>query len=151
MIFELTRCDCQAFHFDIASPFIHNFPPRWAAGYLNNATVQADLGVPLNFTGFSAVVAQEFEASGDFMKGDGLAILGQMLDRGVKVSLLYGDRDYQCNCELSPLDTCLGTTNFKLQGSAVKLLVSPSTPASRQRLETQDTPSWQQTLRTLVD
>jgi hypothetical protein len=44
-------------------------------------------------------VAQEFEASGDFLKGNGLAILGQMLDRGVKVSLLYGDRDYQCNCE----------------------------------------------------
>ncbi|KAH0282290.1 alpha/beta-hydrolase [Aureobasidium namibiae CBS 147.97] len=87
----------DAFHFDIASPFIHNFPPRWAAGYLNNATVQADLGVPLNFTGFSAVVAQEFEASGDFLKGNGLAILGQMLDRGVKISLLYGDRDYQCN------------------------------------------------------
>ncbi|KAH0200179.1 alpha/beta-hydrolase, partial [Aureobasidium melanogenum] len=61
----------DAFHFDIASPFIHNFPPRWAAGYLNNASIQADLGVPLNFTGFSSVVAQE--------------------------SLLYMDRDYQCN------------------------------------------------------
>lgn len=99
----------QAFHFDIASPFIHNFPPRWAAGYLNNATVQADLGVPLNFTGFSAVVAQEFEASGDFLKGNGLAILGQMLDRGVKISLLYGDRDYQCNCRsFLPLSSMRG-------------------------------------------
>ncbi|KAG9692005.1 alpha/beta-hydrolase, partial [Aureobasidium melanogenum] len=87
----------DAFHFDIASPFIHNFPPRWAAGYLNNASVQADLGVPLNFTGFSSVVAQEFAAAGDFLKGNNLAALGQLLDRGVKISLLYGDRDYQCN------------------------------------------------------
>ncbi|KAH0278786.1 alpha/beta-hydrolase, partial [Aureobasidium melanogenum] len=87
----------DAFHFDIASPFIHNFPPRWAAGYLNNASVQADLGVPLNFTGFSSVIAQEFAAAGDFLKGNNLAALGQLLDRGVKVSLLYGDRDYQCN------------------------------------------------------
>ncbi|KAG9747976.1 alpha/beta-hydrolase, partial [Aureobasidium melanogenum] len=87
----------DAFHFDIASPFIHNFPPRWAAGYLNNASVQADLGVPLNFTGFSSVIAQEFAAAGDFLKGNNLAALGQLLDRGVKISLLYGDRDYQCN------------------------------------------------------
>ncbi|KAH0337683.1 alpha/beta-hydrolase, partial [Aureobasidium melanogenum] len=87
----------DAFHFDIASPLIHNFPPRWAAGYLNNASVQADLGVPLNFTGFSSVIAQEYAASGDFLKGNNLAALGQLLDRGVKVSLLYGDRDYQCN------------------------------------------------------
>lgn len=82
----------QAFHFDIASPFIHNFPPRWAAGYLNNASIQADLGVPLNFTGFSSVVAQEFAAAGDFLKGNNLAALGQLLDRGVKISPLYGSR-----------------------------------------------------------
>ncbi|KAI5250265.1 alpha/beta-hydrolase [Aureobasidium subglaciale] len=85
------------FHFDIASPFIHNFPPRWAAGYLNNASVQTDLGVPLNFTGFSETIATEFGVAGDFIKGNNLAILGQLLDRGVKVSLIYGDRDYQCN------------------------------------------------------
>ncbi|KAH0154649.1 alpha/beta-hydrolase, partial [Aureobasidium melanogenum] len=87
----------NAFHFDIASPFIHNFPPRWAAGYLNNASIQADLGVPLNFTGFSSVIAQEFAAAGDFLKGNNLAALGQLLDRGVRISPLYGDRDYQCN------------------------------------------------------
>lgn len=97
-ILHTNLCCVQAFHFDIASPFIHNFPPRWAAGYLNNATVQEDLGVPLNFTGFSFIIAQEFGAAGDFLKGNNLAALGQLLDRGVKVSLLYGDRDYQCNC-----------------------------------------------------
>jgi hypothetical protein len=33
------------------------FPPKWAAGYLNNATVQEALGVPLNWTGQSIPVA----------------------------------------------------------------------------------------------
>jgi hypothetical protein len=38
--------------------------------------------------------------TGDFIRGRNLAILGQLLDRGVKVAMMYGDRDYQCNCEL---------------------------------------------------
>jgi hypothetical protein len=103
----------------------------------------------LNFTGFSAVVAQEFEASGDFFKGNGLAILGQMLDRGVKVSLLYGDRDYQCNCEILYF-LHLSTTDMISQGSAVKLSVLRSTPASQHRSRRQAILTWKQTLRTLV-
>lgn len=43
--------------FDIAAPALEAFPPKWAAGYLNNAEVQQALGVPLNFTGNSAVIA----------------------------------------------------------------------------------------------
>lgn len=35
--------------------------------------------------------------TGDFILGDGLAKLGNLLDRGVKVALVYGDKDYQCN------------------------------------------------------
>ena len=38
-----------------------------------------------------------FDASGDFIKGHGLDYLGKLLDKGVKVALVYGDRDYQCN------------------------------------------------------
>jgi carboxypeptidase C (cathepsin A) len=44
--------------FDIAAPALPEaFPPKWAAGYLNQAEIQQALGVPLNFTGASAVVA----------------------------------------------------------------------------------------------
>lgn len=43
--------------FDIAAPALEAFPPKWAAGYLNDAEVQQALGVPLNFTGNSAVIA----------------------------------------------------------------------------------------------
>jgi carboxypeptidase C (cathepsin A) len=38
-----------------------------------------------------------FDRTGDFILGDGLKKLGGLLDRGVKVALFYGDRDYQCN------------------------------------------------------
>ena len=46
--------------------------------------------------------AVAYALSGDFVRGKNLAILGQLLDRGVKVALMYGDRDYQCNCEFAP-------------------------------------------------
>jgi carboxypeptidase C (cathepsin A) len=70
---------------------------KLAAGYLNTADVQAALGVPLNFTGASAVIMQTFNFTGDFVRGKQLAQLGALLDRGVKVAFMYGDRDYQCN------------------------------------------------------
>jgi hypothetical protein len=38
-----------------------------------------------------------FDRTGDFMLGNGLKKLGGLLDRGIKVALVYGDRDYQCN------------------------------------------------------
>ena len=74
-----------------------SFPPKWAAGYLNTAEVQQALGVPLNWTGQSLPVALGFNATGDFVLGNGLNRLHNLLHRGVKVSLVYGDRDYQCN------------------------------------------------------
>lgn len=84
--------------FDIAAPARPKaFPPVWAAGYLNNATVQQALGVPLNFTGASALDMVSFNKSGDFVRGHQRAQLGSLLNKGVKIALVYGDRDYQCN------------------------------------------------------
>jgi hypothetical protein len=40
-------------------------------------------------------------STGDFVLGKNLEILGKLLDQGVKVALVYGDRDYQCNCKFS--------------------------------------------------
>ena len=98
-----------------------SFPPKYAAGYLNTKEVQFDLGVPLNFSGLSTAVATgmfccspmhnsslfpliwetilAFTQTGDFVIGKNLEILGKLLDKGVKVALVYGDSDYQCNCE----------------------------------------------------
>lgn len=38
-------------------------------------------------------------ATGDIVRGGFLETLGSLLDRGVQVTLMYGDRDYICNCE----------------------------------------------------
>lgn len=38
-----------------------------------------------------------FNLTGDFIRGDGLANLGTLLNKGVKIAMVYGDRDYQCN------------------------------------------------------
>jgi hypothetical protein len=43
--------------FDITAFALESFPPKWAASYLNTAEVQQALGVPLNFTRNSAVIA----------------------------------------------------------------------------------------------
>ncbi|KAH7025650.1 Alpha/Beta hydrolase protein [Microdochium trichocladiopsis] len=94
---DLGLLDSAINKFDIAGHKLFNFPPRWAAGYLNDGDVHRALGVPLNFTGYSTTVSQAFGVSGDFMKGRNLAILGELLDQDIQVALVYGDRDYQCN------------------------------------------------------
>lgn len=87
----------RLYHFDIMETLPSAFPPKLAAGYLNDAEIQQALGVPLNFTGLSSAIAVGFNISGDFVKGKNLAHLSDLLDDGVKVALVYGDADYQCN------------------------------------------------------
>lgn len=87
--------------FDIEVPVISSWAPKFAAGYLNRADIQQALGVPLNFTGLSTGVSKAFDATGDFARAGNLQALGSLLDRGVKVALMYGDKDYQCNCKSS--------------------------------------------------
>ncbi|KAB5582867.1 Alpha/Beta hydrolase protein [Coniochaeta sp. 2T2.1] len=83
--------------FDITATVPGDFPPKYAAGFLNAKEVQLELGVPLNFSGLAVAPATAFLKTGDFVRGHSLAILGNLLDQGVKVALVYGDRDYQCN------------------------------------------------------
>lgn len=106
--------------FDIAAPALpESFPPKWAAGYLNDAETQQALGVPLNWTGNSLPVALGFNATGDFILGDGLNKLRNLLRKGVKVSLIYGDRDYQCNwMGGEAISLALASADFKKAGYA---------------------------------
>ncbi|KAL9483353.1 hypothetical protein ACSS6W_002142 [Trichoderma asperelloides] len=83
--------------FDFTQLAPDSFPPKFAAGYLNSREAQLALGVPLNFTGLSSAVAQVFLQTGDFIRGHNLELLGRLLDSGIRVALVYGDRDYQCN------------------------------------------------------
>lgn len=88
-------------YYDIAALKPSSFPPSYYLGYLANAHVQAALGVPVNYTDSSTSVYSAFQGTGDFPRansaGGYLGDIGALLDSGVKVALMYGDRDWICN------------------------------------------------------
>lgn len=59
--------------------------------------MQEALGVPLNWTQSSSVVAAAFRSIGDYNRPGWLEDLSYLLENGIKVTLVYGDRDYACN------------------------------------------------------
>jgi Serine carboxypeptidase len=66
--------------------------------FLNQPWVRDALGVPLNFTsGLALLPANFLFGTGDPFRRD-IKDLESVLSSGVKVSLIYGDRDYRCNC-----------------------------------------------------
>ncbi|KAK8107050.1 Carboxypeptidase S1-like protein A [Apiospora kogelbergensis] len=79
------------------APGARPFPPPHMRGYLASAPVLSALGVPVNFSSNSLAVARGFEQTYDILRGGFLAAAGALLDAGVKVHLVYGDRDYACN------------------------------------------------------
>ncbi|KAI1149593.1 carboxypeptidase S1 [Nemania diffusa] len=84
-------------YYDLATQNPDPFPPSFFYLYLNQPHVQAALGVPLNYTGASNAVAAAFRGIGDYPRPGWVEDLAYLLESGVKVHLLYGDRDYACN------------------------------------------------------
>lgn len=91
---------------DFPSPCDFYLPVNW---YLDNATTQQALGVPLNFTYDSNVVTQNFglpsaclgmfplnASSGDVARQNGLPNIEFLLANDVKVAFIFGDWDYRC-------------------------------------------------------
>ncbi|PWY64376.1 lysosomal protective protein precursor [Aspergillus eucalypticola CBS 122712] len=83
--------------YDIAHPKNDPFPAKHMLGYLTQESVLAALGVPVNFTSSSSAVATQFINTFDIVHGGFLDAIGYLLDSGVKVHMMYGDRDYACN------------------------------------------------------
>jgi carboxypeptidase C (cathepsin A) len=85
-------------YYDIAAVSQDPFPRNFYVGYLNQPHVQRALGVPVNYTnpGGSAPY-YAFQNTGDYPRGGFMQDIGQLVDAGVKVHLVYGDRDYACN------------------------------------------------------
>ncbi|KAK6434066.1 hypothetical protein LTR95_009749 [Oleoguttula sp. CCFEE 5521] len=83
--------------FDMAAFNPNPLPPDYVSGWANRAWVQEALGVPVNFTSTSNLVTNQFVyGSGDFVRRAGLPDVEYLLGQGVKVTLIYGDRDYRC-------------------------------------------------------
>jgi hypothetical protein len=86
---------------------------------MNQEWVQKELGVPLNFSiGSTAITNEFFGVTGDPFKVT-IDTINQVAKGGVKVALVYGDRDYRCNCKSSPACIFSSPTNI-IQGSVAK-------------------------------
>lgn len=83
--------------YDIAHLLPDSFPPDLYLEYLNTPAVQAAIGTPVNFTETNNIVVNEFVATGDYERGDYVSDLAALLNEGIRVGFIYGDRDYICN------------------------------------------------------
>ncbi|KAL4883328.1 Alpha/Beta hydrolase protein [Aspergillus karnatakaensis] len=86
-------------YYDISHFDPDPFPPPYYLGYLSQHWVQDALGVPINFTESVDSVYTGFSSTGDYPRSDVrgyLEDLAYVLDSGIKVALVYGDRDYAC-------------------------------------------------------
>jgi hypothetical protein len=83
--------------FDIGHPARDPFPPPYYRGYLNRPYVQSAIGAVVNHSDVSVTVANAFQRTADKPRGGYLEDIAYVLDRGMKVALMYGDRDYACN------------------------------------------------------
>ncbi|OTB04624.1 hypothetical protein M426DRAFT_320739 [Hypoxylon sp. CI-4A] len=84
-------------YYDYASLDPNPFPAPFYNQYLNQPHVQTALGVPINFTQSSDAVAYAFRGIGDYPRPGWIEDLSFLLENGIKVHLIYGDRDFACN------------------------------------------------------
>ncbi|KAF2461314.1 Alpha/Beta hydrolase protein [Lineolata rhizophorae] len=84
-------------YYDISAINPAAFPVPFYQGFLNQPHVQQALGTPVNWTQSNGDVGDTFRAIGDYPRPGWLGDLAYLLDSGIKVTLVYGDRDYACN------------------------------------------------------
>ncbi|KAK6956881.1 hypothetical protein Daesc_002163 [Daldinia eschscholtzii] len=99
--------------YDIAAPVPDSFPPRQYLEYLNTPAFQKAIGARLNYTETNSQVAAAFVSTGDYEREAMVPKLASLLNAGIRVGLIYGDRDYICNW---------------LGGEAVSLALASSAP-----------------------
>ena len=83
--------------YDIAQMVPSPFPPSTYLEYLNTAELQSAIGVRVNYTESNSAISNVFMQTGDYERGDQIAQMAYLLSLGVRVALVYGDRDYICN------------------------------------------------------
>jgi carboxypeptidase C (cathepsin A) len=83
--------------YDISQSVLNPFPDSHYLEYLNTLAVQQAIGAPVNYTQDSLTVFGAFKATGDYARNGILEDLAVLLESGVRIALIYGDRDYICN------------------------------------------------------
>ncbi|KAB8263050.1 Alpha/Beta hydrolase protein [Aspergillus pseudonomiae] len=84
---------------DLAEVPTSTMPQPYSDGFFNRPWVQDALGARVNFTANSNVVYNAFWSTGNALitRGNAMDDFASIVKRGVKVNLIYGDRDYLCN------------------------------------------------------
>lgn len=83
--------------YDLAAPYQDPFPPYSFVDYLNQDSVLSAIGSPINYTMNSNSVYRAFDSTGDLSRGGTIPRLAALLNKGIRVGLIYGDRDYICH------------------------------------------------------
>ncbi|TWU77746.1 hypothetical protein ED733_008576 [Metarhizium rileyi] len=83
--------------YDISAPFHDPNPALRFLDYVNQGDILQAIGSPVNYTMTSNAVLQAFLDTGDLSRSGNIKRLAELLNRGVRVGLMYGDRDYICN------------------------------------------------------
>lgn len=83
--------------YDIAHFTPDPFPPSTYLEYLNSAAFLSSIGSPVNYTESNNQVLEAFTSTGDYERQSYVPAIAALLDMGIRVGLIYGDRDYICN------------------------------------------------------
>lgn len=83
-------------NFDMAHLKPDPFPPGDGNSFFNQGWVQKELGVSVNYTSSLLSNNVMIYSTGDPVRTNGLEKLQYLLDNGIKVVMMYGDRDYRC-------------------------------------------------------
>lgn len=84
-------------YYDMAHMLPDSYPSSLYASYLNSRRVQDAIGAVVNYTDSSPEVYSAFQSTGDWERGPIAPKLAALLNRGVRIGLVYGDRDFICN------------------------------------------------------
>ncbi|KAJ0417547.1 Alpha/Beta hydrolase protein [Aspergillus carlsbadensis] len=84
---------------DLAAIPTNTHPAPYADGFFNREWVQQALGGKVNYTSNSNAVYNAFGSTGNALISRGRAMheFASIMEQGVKLNLVYGDRDYVCN------------------------------------------------------
>lgn len=83
--------------YDISQDRLDPFPDSFYLEYLNQLSLQQAINVPVNYTQDSPAVFSAFASTGDYARNGIVQDLVNLLESGVRIALIYGDRDYICN------------------------------------------------------
>lgn len=83
--------------YDIGHYLPEPFPPSTYLEYLNSQETLLAIGSPVNFTQTNRQVISAFTATGDYERNALIPDIAALLNAGIRVGFMYGDRDYICN------------------------------------------------------